>query len=331
MQRPALHYVFRPSVRAVTDPASGATKAQIDWPQPDWREIAEVLQGQDYKLSAVDGGTFNNDPVHLVHRALAGLIGKNPRSAVEANRAMLMIDPLVDEPTPLSPTGRSMMMVLKSLLGALVAGARYLTADMELFASENVFSRFQLVPSRKVAGQVQAGEAALAGTALYAFGGWCARDFRVHDFLLGRANMKTYLECEFLLAGDNPVFNGWSFDQRADFARDKDGNRVMISKTTAAADYLLPAIPVMPEVTAPMPDWPAGALDPSSIKDGVKARIEAVIKQLRDDNLPGFGPWLIGLLAVPGIADALASALVQSFTKELKDKKLWSDPADAGA
>ncbi|MGD0110097.1 MAG: hypothetical protein ABSC06_39705 [Rhodopila sp.] len=159
-----------------------------------------------------------------------------------------MIDPLVDQPKPIDPVGKSLVAVAEALTGTVVSAARYLTADMELFARDDVFSRFQLVPFRPEPGKV--GEAALAGASLYGAAGWCARPFRVHDFLLGRWNMKEYLQRQLVLAGNNHLFDAWSLDDRKDWARDAAGERLNIDESTEPATYFLPILPVLPTIVA---------------------------------------------------------------------------------
>jgi hypothetical protein len=332
LSQPIEHYNNRPRIRLVK--TNGAIETRIDWPTPDWTEIPEIHTGEDYQFSAVDGGTFNNDPVRLVHTALAGLIGENPRDPQEANRAMLMIDPLAEEPHALERTGRSLSAIAKSIVGAVVAGARYLTADMELFAREDVFSRFQLVPTRKVEGEPRAGADALAGTGLFAAAGWCAREFRVHDFLLGRANMMQYLQQKFILRDNNKLFSGWSDVLRVKYAMDKDGNPLGLTpadlkmKVPKAREYFLPVIPVLPELQAEVPEWPNGALSPGAIEQPLRNRLETVLRRLREDNLPGIGPWILNLVTGPTLAANIASGVVDSFDEELRKAGLWPRGGD---
>ncbi|MGH7070574.1 MAG: patatin-like phospholipase family protein [Acetobacteraceae bacterium] len=327
LSRPAEHYLYRPLVRAVTDSPKGY---RVDWPDPDWSGLPDAIEGE-YFCTAVDGGTFNNDPVSLVHQALAGLVGQNPRGKSDARRAVLMIDPLADKPRPIDRTGKSMLAVIESIIGTVVGGARYLTADMELFAREDVFSRFQLVPFRPEAGKV--GTTALAGTSLYAAGGWCARRFRVHDFLLGRWNMRVYLERELVLAGDNPLFDGWGLGDRQDWAMGESGDRVGITDATDAKSYYLPVVPVVRDGAVPMPDvppWPKGAVNPAALQAPLRQRLDAVLKQVvRDNGGGGLLPWFVGMFAVPGVVDFVVSKVVSEFDKELVDAGLW--PADPGS
>ena len=314
--RPLEHYLYRPIVRACRE----APGHRIDWPDPDWRGLPDAADGI-YRFTAVDGGTFNNDPVSLVHRALCGLVGRNPRSKHEAKRTILMIDPLADEPKPIAAVGKSLMAVAQNIVGTAVNAARYLTADMELFAREDVFSRFQLVPFRPEKDKV--GEAALAGTSLYAAAGWCAREFRVHDFLLGRWNMQEYLRRELVLAGDNPLFSGWSAAQRADWAMDDAGERIPLGNATPGGSYWLPVIPVMVPLERAPPPWPTGALDPKVLQPLLNQRLQAVLNKLRSDNLPGPLPWLVSLLAIPGVVDFLTKSIVDGLDAELRAAGLW--------
>lgn len=313
LSRPAEHYHYRPRVR----PVAGVPGYRVDWPEPDWTGLPDAEQDGTYSCTCVDGGTFNNDPVCLVHQALAGLIGVNPRGKSDARRAIFMIDPLADQPKPIARTGKSLLSVVEDIVGTVVGGGRYLTADMELFANDDVFSRFQLVPFRPEKGKV--GEAALAGTALYAAAGWCARAFRVHDYLLGRQNMQTYVRTELVLAGDNPLFASWQLDDRKDWAMDQNGKRIDVQQNTPGDSYFLPVIPDKTgEAPLPVPDWPVGAFNPDALKPMLETRLKAVIGKLVADN-GGSGPLplLIGLFAVPGVVDFVASKVVDSFKQEL--------------
>jgi hypothetical protein len=237
-----------------------------------------------------------------------------------------MIDPLADQPTKIPSTGRSLVRVAGEIVGLFTQGARYLTADMDLFRDENVFSRFQMVPTRPEHGHV--GEQALAGTGLGALAGWCAREFRVHDYLLGRANMQAYLRTELVLSGANPLFKNWSDDLRADHAVDDSGTRIAIDPSHPEA-YLLPILPDVTGDIAPLPEWPLGALNPSTLQDQIVSRLEAVLKSLRADNLPGILSDAAGLVAIPGISHLATTALINKLTKDLQGAQLLANaPAE---
>ena len=212
------------------------------------------------------------------------------------------------------------------MIGTFVGGARYLTADLELFADEAVFSRFQLVPNRSnptIGQKPLVGELALAGTDFQALAGWLARPFRVHDYLLGRWNMVNYLRQEFLLRADNAVFDGWNFGQRADAACTISGDRRAITETTPHDTYWLPVIPLPADNFGVLePEWPKVALDRQGLTTMIEARADAVLSKLRADNLPGFGPWFLSLLGLSGVSDTLARDIVKNIFAALQRRGL---------
>ena len=312
LSRPAEHYHYRPRVRATMAPPG----FEVRWPEPDWSDLQDTIATGVYTFTSADGGTFNNDPVALVHTALAGVVGLNPTDSSTAHRAMFMIDPLADKPTPIDNVGTSLVSVVKNIIPTFIAESRYQTADMELFADDKVCSRFQLVPFRKDDDKV--GEAALAGTSLFALAGWCKREFRVHDFQLGRQNMQDYLRHELLLKADNPLFDGWTIGDRQDFASDDKGNRIPINNGTPPASYFLP---ILPDKTGggrlPVPPWPKGVYNPDTLTPMLKARLNAVVSKIVSDNLSGPIAFLIKLLGVPGVVSTITADVVSSFKDEL--------------
>lgn len=327
LSRPPEHYWYRPRVRASVDAPGGYT---IDWPDPDWNQLSDAENGS-YSFTAVDGGTFNNDPVSLVHQAMMGIVGRNPKGKSDASRAILMIDPLSDQPQTIPPVGKSMLAVVENIVSTVVGGGRYLTADMELFADKDVFSRFQMVPNRPDpdnpdnGAKAKVGEAALAGTSLYAAAGWCARAYRVHDYLLGRYNMQTYIRRDLILAGDNPLFDRWSPDARADWAMDENGNRIAINAETPKSSYFLPILPDVTGGPLSLPAWPRNIYHPNSLNDMLRSRLDAVVKKLVSDN-GGTGPlpWLLGVFAVPSVVDFVAGKITAEFNDELVQAGLVS-------
>jgi|SRR5579859_1779126 len=332
LYRPLEHYLYRPNVRVVKESDAAPFTAIYELPIPDWDHIPEAQSGEPYEFTAVDGGTFNNDPVRLVHTELAGTVGRNPVGPHEACRAMMMIDPLVDQADTLQRVGRSLVAVLKVMVGSFVSAARYLTADLELFAKEDIFSRFQLVPNRTITimdengvpiPKALVGEDALAGTGLMAMAGWCAPDFRKHDFLLGRSNMLGYLTTKFILRGDNPLFDDWTDANRQLFARNADGTAYQKPFPIPRFEYYLPILPLLPGLQATEPEWPINKLDPNEVKGPLKSRLEAVLSHVREDDISGFWSWLGGFVIVPALADAIATWMVNDFTTQLQNVGLW--------
>jgi hypothetical protein len=334
LSRPAQHFAYRAFLGIDEN-----GKTVVNAPQPDWDGIAG--DGDDTLFTSVDGGVFNNDPVQLVHQALAGMAGYNPRSAQNANRALLMIDPLAAKPrqtdTAATPTvpAADLISILGILVSAITDGARYLTADMALIGNPNIFSRFQLVPSRPDLQKV--GEAALATDCMQAFGGFFCRDFRVHDFLLGRTNMRDYLRTTMVLRGDNALFVAYvgTDEYRTRWAVDAKGNHAAIAAGAAESSYFLPiipdttydghaALPVLPNTTT-LP-WPYGKLDPTSLRPVISGRVEAVIGKLRQQELPGFLSWIVGGLIEGPLTSALTDEVIKLFQESLFQQGLGPKP-----
>ncbi len=322
LQRPAAHYAYRPAVRAKR---GGAV---VEMPQPDWQEIEAA--GDLYLFTSVDGGTFNNDPMRLVHQALAGMAGENPRAPELANRALFMIDPLVAQPRSRAVPANDLVSVISVLVGAVIDGARYLTADMVLIADKDVFSRFQLVPTRSDLQLV--GDAALATACVNAFGGFFCREFRVHDFLLGRLNMRNYLRRVLILRADNKLFDGWPDPDRVRWSVDGDGKRVAVTPATAKASYYLPIIPdtqyegtgplLVPPDTTTLP-WPWKALDPETLRKPIGDRVGAVLEALRQKELPGFFSWAASFAVDPALDALVTDKIIGAFRQSLVEQRLW--------
>jgi hypothetical protein len=92
---------------------------------------------------------------------------------------------------------------------------------------------------------------------------------------------------------------------------------------TPRKDYYLP---ILPDVTLrgplPLPAWPKGQYNPDTLTPMLKNRLKAVIGKLVDDNLTGALPWLLKILAIPGVVDTVADGIVGDFKKDLKDAGL---------
>ena len=104
-----------------------------------------------------------------------------------------------------------------AVLSSLVSQGRYATTDLLLMADPKVFSRYLAIPRR---GAIS-GEKALATAGLCAFLGFFEDEFRRHDYMLGRANCRTHLAKDFVLAETNPIFKGrWNGTQKRAFGQE---------------------------------------------------------------------------------------------------------------
>ncbi len=169
--------------------------------KPNWTYPDSV----PFQTLNVDGGITNNNPFECAHRVLCeqdpvqGF--HNPRSAGEADRAVISIAPFLSTPAfRLSPPADDLGSVLGNLLDTLVNQSRIQGENIKLTQDPNVFSRFAISPSID-----DTTRDALASAALGAFGGFLAKEFRDHDYQLGRRNCQWFLKQHFTLPTDNVV------------------------------------------------------------------------------------------------------------------------------
>lgn len=220
-----------------------------------------------YRYLAVDGGIINNEPLELARRVLAGALGRNPREGHAACRAVLLIDPFPAAPDP-GPEGwtpnnpaipgaptRSLFSVAGSLINAWVNQSRFKAEDLQLAQSETIYSRFLIAPSRGKDAEISGGRH-LAGGALGGFGGFIHREYRLHDYLLGRRNAEQFFRQHFVLPIANPLFGGWREDSEM-------VGRFEVTEATRPGEQWLPIVPVLTppllkngQQRNPCPAWP---------------------------------------------------------------------------
>lgn len=174
---------------------------------------------------AVDGGVANNEPFELARFAIRDLdpsadtwrLAANPRGALAANRAVIMIDPFPEGPEMMlasaDAAGRrresGVLFTLRRLLPSLINQARF--KPMELLAATDctIHSRFLIAPSRTTPQGVKLrGAMAVASGFLGGFGGFFNRVFREHDYRLGQHNCRSFLNKYFVIDSENAVFAG---------------------------------------------------------------------------------------------------------------------------
>ncbi len=285
LRRPRTHYDYRVAVVPGDD-----GQVKVAPLRPDWTGSGV---GDEYAFLSVDGGTFNNEPIELARTFLAGVTGRNPRDRAEANRGVMLIDPLPGTGQLGPDRFESLVKLGGAVLSSLVSQGRYATTDLLLMADPDVFSRYLAIPQR---GTIS-GEKALATAGLSAFLGFFEDEYRRHDYMLGRANCRTHLAEELALAETNPIFVGrWTDAQKQAFGQE-------------AGDGFLPLIPLVGRARQPdgaMP-WPRGKLTARQIRDRLKDRLEKIVEKVADDAID-----------FP-LSDLLIWALKGAATSELLD------------
>jgi Patatin-like phospholipase len=311
LTRPVADYIWR----GVALPGQQGQAPRIVLRLPAWDALTPPVSPEDdYTFECVDGGALNNQPVELVRTALSGLGGSNPRDPKQADAAVVLIDPFAAVPRcepPMSGERRDLLGVLGGLASAWVDHGRFATSDLLLAVEPDVFSRFLLTANDNRNGKPRHGGAALATNGLGAFIGFFSRKLRVHDFMLGRENCRSFLMNELVLHKDNPLFRGFA-DRHPDVTRN-------LRPTDMGSDWL-PIIPVVPplRVPQPVPAWPVGAVDPAPLHKSIENRLGLVLRRLLENNnieIP-FEHLLINTLIDTKLADAVEKQIKKAVADE---------------
>ncbi|WP_372620524.1 hypothetical protein [Falsiroseomonas sp.] len=309
LTRPGADYAKREvEIPGDGHPLSAHREALVTGMLPDWP--GGEAPGR-YDHLCVDGGVFDNEPLALCRRHMMDLPGQRfVRDGRFADRSVLMLDPFPDTPAdgPSDPATPLHALAI-ALTEAWKMQCRFGAVDVALAGAPDVYSRMMLVPSR--GGADEASGAPLAAGGLGAFLGFFHREFRAHDFALGRRNMQRFLGRHLALPAENPLFAEAAIRPAgAMLAQVKPGH--------------LPVIPLLGDCTAEeaLPRWPVGRLDPATLAAPIRARMDAVAKDL----LRGAPLGTFGRIAARGYwwwkRDELVAAATGAIRGALVAKKL---------
>jgi hypothetical protein len=192
--------------------------------------------------------------------------------------------------------------IVLGMFGALKNQARFKPDEIELAQNPNVFSRFLIAPMREGLA-VGEQEFAIASGTLGGFGGFLAREFRAHDFMLGRRNCQQFLRRHFVLGETNNLFNDWDPILKNKYRIERDGKP------------LLPVIPLVgscePEISEPKwPEYPEERL--AFLRDRLDQRLGKVIDRMVSQyfHMKFFlVRWLAGLVIQRKRSDMLEFAM----------------------
>jgi hypothetical protein len=208
-------------VERMFKPSLSKSQAYGDMKDPG-RAIRIEVEEDEFNFFAVDGGTVNNEPFGEIIKALEEKCQYDPGN----NYAVLMIDPFPNfeaeaasdrEKTP------KLVQLVPQILGAIRGQAMMKESDLMGGLSEDHTMRM-IFPSRKIdEGAINPDDPdnkkdpyPISCGSLDGFGGFFSREFREHDFQLGRKNCQSFLRNYFCLpldkAGQDTVFEDWDAD-----------------------------------------------------------------------------------------------------------------------
>lgn len=315
LERPLIHYIYRPDVVPGDD-----GKLQVRLNLPVWEMLKPSEDGEipaDYKFIVVDGGTLNVKPVELARTALAGLTGRNPRDAKAANRGVMLIDPFSDAPdlrTTPDDADTALLNILGRLPTAFIDQSRYATSDLMLALDDDVYSRFIITPQR----DGLSGHKAIASAGLSAFCGFLSKDYRRHDYLLGRKNCQEYLKTHFVLDRENGVFK----EQEVSALAGEDAAWKM------HPDGKLPIIPLYGRATEVQEteDWPFRKVNLVDVRERLSARLKKVTDAQTDElDLGFFLNLIVDIVGEQLVADKLTDSIMEAAVKNLVEWRLIAE------
>ncbi len=242
---------------------------------PNWPEGTKCGDPDAYSpFITVDGGVINNDPFEYARFTLMEELGApNERDVLTAMRGVIMVAPFPEPPEMLTADKPNidLISILRALIPAWKNQARFKLSELVLALDPEVGSRFMISPVR------EGRPYTIASGALGGFGGFFARQFRDHDFQLGRRNCQRFLRRYFALPQDSRIFAGW-----------RGGDLVgmtTVHADTIAAYCLLPLFGSAKE-DVPEPRWPQMTqAEFARLMEFLNARFDAVVKRVVDDQI----------------------------------------------
>lgn len=290
--------------------------------KPDW----PLDPGDPIETLNVDGGVTDNDPFQLAHEFLAIQNPKayidpesqemvNPPEPDKANCAVLTVAPfparsLYDEEfDPEASSG--VLAMLPQLFTALISQSRFFGESLSAVMSGASCSRFVLAPTGTEDPRKHVLQCGLLG----AFGGFCERGFRAHDYQLGRRNCQKFLRDHFRLSVNNPIIaNGLSGLTEAE-------KQAVLDAFGPEKHGTLPIIPLcgtaIPEVPLPEPAT-ITASRVGNIQNWAVSRMHAVAKPLIESVIgTGFESW-----TARHTIDGLIATVVKNKVKDYLNKEL---------
>jgi predicted acylesterase/phospholipase RssA len=277
----------------------------------------------------VDGGMINNEPFAYVENVLKNLLGyddKNyPDSFEEFKSTVLMIDPFPSELKEFEKDA-SIFKIAGKVLGTMLSQARTKPDGVISAFKEDSSSHFMIAPKRyfprNTDKNAKEGAYAVACGFLGGFGGFINKDFRVHDYFLGRANCEQFLRHQFVVpvSAKNPIIEeGYkNVDNKASF------------QTTDEKGTYYQIIPLFSEKKdkAYLPDfnngdWPIKSEDDvKKYKKPLKRRVSAILSTTQTKK------WFLDKMLIPFasflfLKRTAANKFIDKVEEEMKLHKLW--------
>lgn len=181
------------------------------------------------KIFTVDGGVVNNDPFGEV---FLSLIEQSTQTGVAnpSNSGLIMIEPFPDSSPAEQITINNLQDIVPQLIHAVLNQSRVKRWEMQALNKPS-HSRTVVFPIRWIAKGVK-DKNPLACGAVGAFSGLLKKEFREHDFFLGRNNARNFFRMYFTLPYDendpNSIFADWHPDVIDALGKSGKGDKIFL-------------------------------------------------------------------------------------------------------
>jgi predicted acylesterase/phospholipase RssA len=287
------------------------------------------IEKGNYETLNVDGGLINNEPFDKVHDVLYDLTRQETQDYNNFDKftsTVLMIEPFPTKKPGTISKGQSLQNVMGLTLSSMLSQMRSKPVNIKDALSKSCAGQYLITPSRIVTspgGDVSnvVGEMAIACGALDGFSGFMNKEFRVHDYFLGRYNCKIFLRDYFTIPAsalkENGIFKaGYANADLNKFKSTKENSYQIIPVFAEATDYTFPDFKFKSGT-----NWPV--LQDSDIdrfKGPLKKRIQAVL--LNATKLDWFTKFLLWVGAQVILNRFLSNKIIAAIKAELKVWKL---------
>lgn len=292
----------------------------------------EPLEDGNYNTLNIDGGLINNEPFEKVRDILSELTDEGPKAYNDFNRfrsTVVMIEPFPTTKRKPIRKVRTLLNVMGLTLSSMISQMRSKPKNLSRALKETNAGQYLIAPARKMPkpdGTMEhiAGDLAIACGALNGFSGFINKEFRIHDYFLGRHNCKIFLRDYFTIPEsaleENPIFKeGYRNADRERFKSKKNDSYQIIPIFKDTTDFSFPDIKFRSGM-----NWPVlKDEDIDRYRPAIKSRVQAILLNLTPLN--PLNRFLIWLGAKVILNRVIAKGVIGKIKKELVLWKLLPD------
>lgn len=276
----------------------------------------------------VDGGIINNEPFEKVRDILKEKTSQpeydDYQDPNKARSIVVMIDPFPSSKPKPFKADTGLFKVMGATFSAMLSQMRAKPQVLHEAMDPKMFGQLLIAPSRKRTapdGTTEdiAGDMAIACGALGGFSGFLNKEFRVHDYFLGRFNCEIFLRNYFTIPAsalqNNTIFkNGYAGIDMTPF-RAKDGSIQIIPIFAPPAGSF--PIPTFSNGS----NWPVlQEKDIDRFQPMVKQRVQALL--IKAVNISGLNKFLLWIGAKVVLNRTISNFVLKTIKASLEEHKL---------